>query len=71
MTRQEYDALSNKIFKGIEMISQKSEEIGRAKQKYTIEELGMLSDINKDCGETLMYLAKANYYLSEHSAESF
>ena len=39
---EKFSSIQEVFLKGIEMVSHKSEGIGRAKQKYTIEVLGML-----------------------------
>jgi hypothetical protein len=63
--------LHDRICTSIEMVIEKSEKIGREKKEWTLDEVYKISDVVKDMSEALKDLAKAHYYLSEHSAERF
>lgn len=71
MTAEEFCVMRDRIFKGVDMVMQKAEVIGREHKSYSIEELGQMSDICKDCSESLENLAKAGYYISQHSIERY
>mgnify|MGYP000726112271 CR=1 FL=1 len=63
--------LKDRVCAGIEMVLDKSEKIGREKKDWTIDELYKMTDIVKDCAESLKDLSKMYYYLSEHSDERY
>ena len=45
--------LKDRVCSGIEMVLEKSEKIGREKKDWTIDELYKMTDIIKDCAESL------------------
>lgn len=47
MTNEEINSVKERIFKGLNMVMDKAEQIGKSKDKYSIEELGQMSDIIK------------------------
>lgn len=71
MTHDEFCNLKERIVRGVDMVLQKAEQIGREHKLYTMEELGIMSDVTKDCAESLEKLAKANYYMAEHSSQRY
>ena len=71
MTSEEVKEIKSKIHKGMDMILDKSEQIARSEEKWSLEEVMYMSDITKDMSETLKNLAKTNYYLSEHSIKRY
>ena len=71
MTSEEVKEIKCKIHKGMDMILDKAEQIGRSEEKWILEEVMYMSDITKDMSETLKNLAKTNYYLSEHSIKRY
>lgn len=58
MTNEEINSVKERIFKGLNMVMDKAEQIGKSKDKYSIEELGQMSDIVKDCSEAICNLTK-------------
>ena len=60
-----------RIHKGMRMVMDKAEKIAREETEWSIEELGMMSDITKDMSEVLKNIAKTHYYLSEHSIKRY
>ena len=71
MTSEEVKEIKCKIHKGMDMILDKSEQIARSEEKWSLEEVMYMADITKDMSETLKNLAKTNYYLSEHSIKRY
>lgn len=71
MTSEEVKEIKSKIHKGMDMILDKSEQIARSEEKWSLEEVMYMADITKDMSETLKNLAKTNYYLSEHSIKRY
>ena len=65
------EELKRRICSGINMVSEKAEKIGREKREWSLVELGEISDIVKDMSQALKDIAKAHYYMSEHSMEKF
>jgi hypothetical protein len=53
------------------MMMDKIEKIAREKPSWSLVEMGELSDIMKDLATTEKSIAKANYYYSEHSEETY
>ena len=71
MTKEELKDMSTRVYKGVDMVMLKAEHIGKTKPSYSIEELGQMSDITKDCAQAICYLSKAHFYNEEHPQESF
>ena len=71
MTHDEFCSMKERVFKGIDMVMQKAEHIGREHKLYSIDELCKMSDICKDCAEGLKDLAKANYYINQHGVDRY
>jgi hypothetical protein len=65
------ETLKEEVCAGAKMVIEKASQIGKAKDKWSLEELGEVADIVKDIASAYKNLAKANWYLSEHSAERF
>ena len=53
------------------MVVEKAEKVGKEKKEYSLEDLGKISDVVKDCAEAMKDLAKAHFYMSEHSEEKY
>lgn len=71
MTNEEIEMCKEKIHKGMQMVLEKAEHIGRTESMWSLEELGEMSDITKDMSEALKNIAKTHYYLSEHSIKKY
>lgn len=71
MTNDEMEVCKEKIHKGMLMVLEKAEHIGRTETMWSLEELGEMSDITKDMSEVLKNLAKTHYYLAEHSIKKY
>lgn len=71
MTHEEICELKNKIYDGVKMVTEKAEKVGKEKKEYSLEDLGKMSDVVKDCAEAIKDLAKAHYYMAEHSEEKY
>ena len=71
MTNEEIKKLHERIYTGLDMISEKAEMIGRAKSEWSLCELGEMSDIQKDISESFKNLIKVHVMTSEHSVEKY
>ena len=66
-----HEEVKKNIHDGIKMIFDQMEQIGREKHAWSLCELGEASDILKDISKAHKNLAKAHYYMSEHSDERY
>lgn len=71
MTNEEMKKIHERIYKGLDMISEKAEMIGRAKSEWSLCELGEMADIEKDISKTFKNLIKVHVMTSEHSVEKY
>lgn len=71
MTSEEIKKIHERIYKGLDMISEKAEMIGRAKSEWSLNELGEMADIQKDISESFKNLIKVHVMTSEHSVEKY
>ena len=71
MTSEEVKKIHERIYKGLDMISEKAEMIGRAKSEWSLNELGEMADIQKDISESFKDLIKVHVMTSEHSVEKY
>lgn len=71
MTNEEIKKIHERIYKGLDMISEKAEMIGRAKSEWSLNELGEIADIQKDISESFKNLIKVHVMTSEHSVEKY
>lgn len=71
MTNEEVTAMKERIYNGLDMIGEKAEKIGREKPDWSLDELGKMSDIEKDIAESFKHLIKIHVMLSEHSVEKY
>jgi len=71
MTNEEMKKIHERIYKGLDMISEKAEMIGRAKSEWSLNELGEMADIEKDISESFKNLIKVHVMTSEHSVEKY
>lgn len=71
MTNEEMKKIHERIYKGLDMISEKAEMIGRAKSEWSLCELGDMADIEKDISESFKNLIKVHVMTSEHSVEKY
>ena len=71
MTNEEMNKIHERIYKGLDMISEKAEMIGRAKSEWSLNELGEMADIQKDISESFKNLIKVHVMTSEHSVEKY
>ena len=71
MTSDEVQKTHERLYKGLDMISEKAEMIGRAKSEWSLNELGEMADIQKDISESFKNLIKIQVMTSEHSVEKY
>ena len=71
MTKDEIEKMSKRIHAGLDMVSEKAETIGRAKTEWSLCELGMMADIEKDMAKSFKSLIKTHMMLNEHSVEKY
>lgn len=71
MTNEEIKKMHERIYKGLDMISEKAEMIGRAKTEWAIMELGEMADIQKDISESFKNLIKVHVMTSQYSVEKY
>ena len=71
MTADEIKELMHRIHRGLDMVTEKAEKIGREKTEWSLCELGDMADIEKDMAKTLKYLVKVHIMTSEHSIEKY
>lgn len=71
MTKDEIEKMSKRIHAGLDMVSEKAEMIGRAKTEWSLCELGMMADIEKDIAKSFKSLVKTHMMLNEHSVEKY
>lgn len=71
MTKDEIEKMSKRIHAGLDMVSEKAEMIGRAKTEWSLCELGMMADIEKDMAKSFKSLVKTHMMLNEHSVEKY
>ena len=71
MTNEEMKKIHERIYKGLDMISEKAEMIGRAKSEWSLNELGEMADIQKDISESFKNFIKVHVMTSEHSVEKY
>lgn len=71
MTNEEMKKIHERIYKGLDMISEKAEMVGRAKSEWSLNELGEMADIEKDISESFKNLIKVHVMTSEHSVEKY
>lgn len=71
MTIDEIEKMSKRIYAGLDMVSEKAEKIGREKAEWSLCDLGMMADIEKDMAKSFKSLVKVHRMLSEHSIEKY
>lgn len=71
MTSEEIKDIKCRLYKGMDMILEKTEQISRSEDKWSLEEVMYMSDITKDMSEVLKNMAKTHYYMSEHSIKRY
>lgn len=71
MTKDEIEKMSKRIHAGLDMVSEKAEMIGRAKSEWSLCELSMMADIEKDMAKSFKNLVKTHMMLNEHSVEKY
>jgi len=71
MTNEERDRMKARLESGISMLLDKAEKVGSEKQKWNIDELGKMADIQKDITKAFKCLVKVDVMMSEHSVEQF
>lgn len=71
MTSEEIDKLSKRLNDGLDMISEKAEQIGRSKEGWTLGELGMIADLQKDLAKALKSLVCVHKMISESPIEKY
>lgn len=71
MTSEEMKKINERIYKGLDMISEKAEMIGKAKSEWSLCELGEIADIEKDIAKAFKSLIKVHIMTNEHSVEKY
>ena len=71
MIEEELKQMTHHIYKGLDMIREKAEKIGKEKSEWSLYELGEIADIEKDMAKTLKYLVKIHIMVNEHSVEKY
>jgi succinylglutamate desuccinylase len=71
MTTDERKKLYDDFHSGVRMMMDKIEKISRAKDSWSLSEMGCLADIMKDLAMTEKNIAKAHKYYSEHTEEVY
>lgn len=71
MTSEERHKMYCDIHSGVRMMMDKVEKIAREKPSWSLSDLGEMSDILKDLASSEKDIAKASYYYSEHSDETY
>lgn len=71
MTSEEIKEMTHRIHRGLDMVSEKAEKIGKEKSEWSLCELGQIADIEKDIAKTLKYLIKIHIMTEEHSIEKY
>lgn len=61
----------DRIHRGLDMVIEKAEKIGREKQEWSLDELGKMADIEKDMAKAMKCLVKTHVMLNEHSIEKY
>lgn len=71
MTNDEIESMKSRVYNGLNMISEKAEEIGRAEDKWSLDELYKMADIEKDIAKTFKCLIETHVMLNEHSVKRY
>ncbi len=71
MTHEEKEKMICDMHSGMRMLIEGLSAIGMEKTNWTLDEMGKCSDIIKDVACAHKDLAKAHYYMSEHSYETY
>ena len=71
MTAEETEKMVKRIYAGLDMISEKAEKIGRAKAEWSLCDLGMIADIEKDIAKAFKCLVHTHQMLNEKSIEKY
>ena len=71
MTTEERMKLYSDFHDGVRMMMDRLEKAARSKDAWTLCEMGQMADIMKDLAMTEKAIAKAHYYHSEHSEETY
>ena len=71
MTQDEIERMSARIYNGLDMISEKAEKIGREKAEWSLCDLSMMADIEKDMAKSFKSLVHTHQMLNEKSIEKY
>ena len=71
MTNEEIEKMSKRIYSGLDMVSEKAEKIGREKSEWSICDLAMMADIEKDMAKSFKSLVHTHQMLTEKSIEKY
>ena len=71
MMSEEMETSLKKIQNGIDMVLNKAEQIGREYDKWSLDEVMMMSEITKDMSEALKNIAKTNYLMEGRSIKRY
>lgn len=71
MLNNEMETCVEKLHKGMQMILDKAEQIGKEEPKWSLDEVMMMSDITKDMSEVLKNIAKTHSLMEGHSVKRY
>lgn len=71
MTHDEIENMKKRIFDGLDMIAEKAEKIGRAKSEWSLCEVAMMANIEKDIAKSFKSLIKVHVMLNETPVEKY
>ena len=71
MTAEEIEKMSKRVYAGLDMISEKAEKIGRTKTEWSLCDLTMMANIEKDMAKSFKCLVHTHQMLSEKSIEKY
>lgn len=63
--------MHERIYNGLDMIAEKAEKIGREETEWSLCELGMMADIEKDIAKTFKCLIEVHTMINEHSVKRY
>lgn len=65
------EEMTETLKKGFQMVVEHAQALGQSKDKWSAEELMMMSDLVKDMSEVHKNIAKAHHCYAEHSVEKY
>lgn len=71
MKHEEFEKMSDSLYTGAEMTIEKITIFCKEKDKFSLMELGEMTDMLKDLSETQKNIAKTGHLLDERPTERF